>query len=501
MIQKIFIFLISFSVVICSSNNKQSDITSKLIYLSTQKDSNKIDFSIINTNDSAYFKEPKIREILYKGVATVELVPLCNVDSIYLYVNHSGGRVDTIARLFSSPYKTQWHYTSLPDQDQVHLQFGYIIFHPTGKSIASKPLPHRWVIDRNRKKSKNKYHCKQLLPPDSICIDGKLDEWKHIKRKKIDKGGFFALQWDGLYLYFAADIRSYKVISSDFVELHLDSYFTRESFADERCRSIRFSPKGRTFCIVSSKKDSINYSQNDSITVLLLEGIKSRITLGDSGYVVEAAIPFYALSSLDFPKQKIGMDISVMYSDSSNLFYGWTNKNRFSRYNPSEWGILVLHQAFFAVRFFLMIASIILGLVIILIGSTMVIHFFRTQKYEKEERKGGSDEFLAIEEAIEKMISEPQLTPAKISKEIGLSEDVICKVIKDETDSTFEQFVTNKRVSIAKKKLWDLSISFEEIAKECGFTSQDNMKEIFLSLLKTSPDDFRKRVKEFYEEE
>lgn len=495
--------MIIFYLYVHSEDNLSDakDITSKFIYLSAPKDNKRIDSSIIKTSDSAYFRKPKIRDVLYKGTATVELVPLCVVDSVYLFVKHSGDIVDTVARLSSPPYETQWDYSSIPDQDQINLQFGYVIFQPEGKKIVSNPLPHRWVIDRNKKKSGNKYHCKQALPPDTICIDGKLDEWKKAKIKKNPNGGFFALQWDGLYLYFAANIRTNKITTSDFVELHLDSYFTRGSFADEKCRSIRFSPKGRTFCIVCSKKDSINYIQNDSITVLLLEWIKNRIVLDSSGYVIEAAIPFYALSDLDFPNKKMGMDVSVMYGDSSKEFYGWTNKNQYSRYNPGEWGILVLQQAFLGVRFFLMIASIIIGTVIVLIGGTMVVNFFRTQKYEKEERKGGTDEFLVIEDAIEKMISEPQITTKKISEKTGLTEDIICKIIKNETDSTFEQFVTNKRVLLAKNKLWNLSFTLEEIAKECGFTSKNEMREVFLAILKTSPDEFRNRVKEFYEEE
>ena len=203
-------------------------------------DTIKIDSSIIFTSDSAYFNLPVAREVLNGTTTPVYLVPRCSVDSVVIYVRHSYSRCDTLARLHRPPYRIEWNYAALPDQDQIHLQFGYKMFRPEGRIIISKALPHRWVIDRTTKKSRRTYHCRQVVKPDTPVIDGRLEEWKHVRRGRIGDRGRFAIRWTSALLYFAAEVRSGDIGPSDIIELHLDPLRSRTSFASEAHRSTRF---------------------------------------------------------------------------------------------------------------------------------------------------------------------------------------------------------------------------------------------------------------------
>ncbi|MBN1575754.1 MAG: hypothetical protein JW913_04330 [Chitinispirillaceae bacterium] len=471
-----------------------------LQHLVRPPDTARIDSAVIFTSDSAWFKLPTAREVLNGTTAPVYLVPRCNVDSVVIFVRHSYSLCDTLARLLRPPYRIEWNYASLPDQDQIHLQFGYKIFRPDGRTIVSKALPHQWAIDRTMKKSRKAYHCRQAVKPDTPVIDGKLDEWKHVRRGRIGSRGFFALRWTGAVLYFAAEVRSGEIGPSDIIELHLDPHRTRGSFASEVHRSIRFGPRSRSYCFVSCDNGS-GYVQCDSIASLLKEGMAWSVSLSDTGYTIEAALPFYALSDLDFPKLRFGLDVTTRSGNSPARFEAWANSREYNRYNPSEWGTIVLHQAMLPIKIAMLAALIITGIICMVIIVIALRNFFRTERFEREEAKGGSEMLRRIRASVGEHLAEPSLTIERIAEKSGLPADVIAQTLHEELDCSFERFLCFQRINAVKKLLWNFGMPLDAIAEQCGFLSTNEMAMRFRDYLKTDPESFRIKIREIASEE
>jgi AraC-like DNA-binding protein len=466
-------------------------------HLSRKTDTATVDSSIITTGDSAFFKLPAARTLLTGTSATLEVVPHCATDSVTIFIRHSYTITDTLIRLSTPPYSTEWNFAGLPDHDQIHLQFGYLLHHSSGKTIISAPLPHQWAIDRTTRLSRKKYHCRQIVSPDSVFIDGKLDEWKRARRARINEHSTFALMWTSAFLYFAAEVRLHDINPADIIELHLDPYFTRESFASEKHRSVRFGPRSRSFCFAACPDSSTGmYRQCDSIASLLLDGISWGVTFSDSGYIIEAALPFYSLSDLDFPKLRFGLDVTTRAGTTPAHHKSWAGSGEFNRYNPSEWGTVVLHQALLPLKIALILSSIIISILLIIIIFVFIRHFYHTRRSEMKEMKGEPLMLLKIRECVGEHLADTGLNVKTTATATGLTQEQIEQVLHEELDSSFEQFLTFCRVNRAKELLWDFDMDFSEISLECGFSSPAEMEECFRRILRTDPVSFRTKIKE-----
>lgn len=458
------------------------------------------DSLVLVTSDSARFLLPAAREVLSGTSTPLHLAPVCSVDSVVLYVRHSHTRCDTLARLHSPPWRTVWDYSGLPDQDQLHLQFGYKMFHPSGKTVVSGAMPHQWVIDRTSRKSRKVYHCRQVIAPDTVVIDGRLDEWKRARLAKIGSHGFFRMQWSATHLYFAAQINAADIGQADFVELHLDPYAIRGSFASEAHRSIRFVPRSRSLCLVSCEKDSV-YRQCDSIAALVYENMSWAVSLCDSGYVVEAALPFFTLSDLVFPKLRFGIDVTALGNSPSRNFCGWANSHEYSRYNPGGWGTVVLHQAMLPLKV-AMAAGLILFLVVLATVLVIIVnHYVRLRRYEIFEEKGGSRALGLIEPCVRELLHNRELTVNNVAEKSAMGADDIERVLRRELDSTFDRYLAFQRIRRAKELLWNFSMPLDEVADKCGFESVDDMALRFRTSLNTDPESFRTKLREMASED
>lgn len=474
------------------------DSLPKLQYLTSLSDSTKIDSGKIITSDSAEILSPPLRILLTGLKTTFEIIPKCTVDSVVLYVQYSESETDTLFKGTQPPFKTVWNFTKVSDQDQIHLQFGYMLYHTNGIIIISPALPHQWAIDRNKRHSRKKYSCKQILPPDSIIIDGKLPEWK---RSRWGTAGAcrFAFRWTSKELYFAAQVKTHDISQPNGIELHLDPNQTGYSFAAREHRSIRFNPRGRTFCFVCDYNDSLSrFTQNDSIAALLLDHLRWNTTLTDTGYIIEAALPFFGLSDRDFPKLKSGFDISVR---QGNHFYNWAHKGSFNRYNPSEWGTLILRQAMLPLKIFMFAATAFIGIICLIITFLVIRHYIQNERFEREDCKGGSEQLNHLQDVLAQHYSDTSLTLDTFAKLTNLSSEMISSVLATELACDFDRFLTFKRVGSAKLQLWNFSKTIDEVAASCGFRNSEELSDHFRRYYHTDPESFRELIRDMADEE
>ncbi|MBN1758885.1 MAG: helix-turn-helix domain-containing protein [Chitinispirillaceae bacterium] len=471
-----------------------------LQHLTRPRDTVKTDSLYLTTLDSARFVNPPPRTVLTGNRSTIRLLPRCPVDSVLIFVRHSFDNVDTLAHLSSPPYSTEWDFSSLPDQDQIHLQFGYRLFHPCGRIITSKPLPHQWVISRAVKKSRKKHHCRQIVPPDTVIVDGDLSEWKRTRMAPIGTAGRFAFRWTGVFLYFAAEVTTGTITPSDFIEVHLDPALTRGSFTDERHRSIRFGPRSRSFCIVACDTGS-GYMQCDSIVSLLNEGLSWRVKTGGGGYTIEAAIPFFALSDQEFPQMRFGADVTIRSGTLPVSFVSWAGSTEYTRYNPGKWGTVVLRQAMLPLKIFIVASGILIGVICLVIVILLLRHLFNSERLEREEHTGGSEQLRAISGCIADRMTDRSLSLAEVARTTAMSTESIEAVLQRELECTFEQYLGFQRVNAAKQLLWDFDLPMDTIAKRCGFDNEEALREPFARQFHADPAVFRMKLKELSEED
>jgi AraC-like DNA-binding protein len=293
-------------------------------------------------------------------------------------------------------------------------------------------------------------------------------------------------------LYFASEVKSNEIGPADIIELHLDPCRTKSSFASEAHRSIRFGPRSRSYCFVSCNNGGA-YTQCDSIASLLQEGMSWSVSITATGYIIEAALPFYALSDLDFPNLRFGLDVTTRSGGSPAQFHAWANSREYNRYNPSEWGTIVLHQAMLPIKIAMIIGMVITALVSIAIAVVVIRHFFLTERYEREEAKGGSEAFQAIETSVKGRLADRNLTIGKVAAGAGLSTGDVIQTLREELDCSFERFLCFRRINAAKGLLWNFNIPLATVAEQCGFASTEEMTGLFQHYLKTDPGSFREK--------
>jgi len=456
--------------------------------------------------DSAKIISPALRSVISGCPVTYEIEPALPVDSALLFVRHSRGQTDTIAVVASPPYKATWNCSGVPDQDQTHLQFGYVLYRGDSLIITSPPLPHRWALLRNKPpKNLRPYRVKQLTTDvDDFKVDCDTSKWSGVQSAGMVGGNtetLFKLLWTGAKLYFIAYVRDNSISSGDYVELHLDMHRDRAVFPGINHRSLRFSPKGRNIFFVGEFAND-KYSQSDSVTQLLKDETEWKTSVVSDGYIVEAAIPFPILSDLDFPPPKVGFDVSVLDVDGKEEnFYSWAGAERFTHYSPSRWGTARIKDAAPLLKYVLIFALFISGFA--LIGFVIYLFFSHRQEAKeiKKETAGASPLTEAIVEQIEKQLSNANLGINDISKSINTSAEKINSSLMSDLGCTFEQQLTYKRVKYSQKLMRDPEITLEEIASRCGFADVDAYRKAYASQMRVAPEVSRKAMLERIQED
>jgi AraC-like DNA-binding protein len=81
---------------------------------------------------------------------------------------------------------------------------------------------------------------------------------------------------------------------------------------------------------------------------------------------------------------------------------------------------------------------------------------------------------------------------AEIGQAVGLHPDYANSIFKKAFGCTLSDYITEERISNAKRKLVATDKSITEIAFECGFNSISRFNEAFLKFNNCTPRNFRK---------
>jgi AraC-like DNA-binding protein len=445
--------------------------------------------------DSARIISPAVRMNLGNAPFDIEVVPQTGVDSVRLFIRHSAGSIDTLGTVAHAPYRFQYQCSNIPDQDQIHFQFGYTLFRDSGMTIISPPLPHRWMVKRGYWKSHTVFHAHQTTTPENFSIDGNLDDWKRVRKTRLGKFGYAKMIWTIGKIYFAAYIQDSTIGTGDFTELHFDLYNDKSDFAGKNHRSIRFGPKTRSICFTVELNDS-GFTPADSVTMLVKENMEWRTAIKNDGYVVEAAIPFFTLSDLMYPSMVSGFDITIndADSDAKNQFYSWGgNKDEYCRYSPSRWGTLKLHQAMASLHLIMLVSALFFGAVIAGIIGWLLYRHYTDSKIDKIEELQYSDMMNAIIRCIREHLSDTKCSIDTLAKKTGFEKNSLVTTIETEAKCSVDYLVLKERIALSKKLLSKEVFDIDEIIRTTGFEDQKTFENAFIDITKTTPQGFYER--------
>ncbi len=454
------------------------------------------------TLDSARIISPKQYSVIRIDSIPFEIEPLTPVDSVELFVRYSNNELKTFGIFRKAPYKAVWKDINIPDQDQIHLQFGYTLFCKSGLVINSSPTPHTWVFQQKNVNSRKRYSLRETRQKDTIKVDGDVSDWKGGKEAKIGEKARFKLLWTSAKLYFFIDVKDSSVSTGDFTELHIDLHQDRAAFSGINHRSIRFGPKSRSNAFVVDLTDS-GFVLSDSVNVRISREMEWKAKVRSDGYTIEAMIPFCVLSDLEFPPAKFGLDVSIMdfEGQGKSHFYSWAGAEQYSRYSPSRWGTASLSQAFLALK----LTFILLGAVILLVIVALVIYSIvmkrKEDKLEEMESRPVSQLTQAAVAHIEENLGNPEYNLEQMIKSLGKAEGEVVSIFEKDLDCSFDQYLTFRRIKRSQKLMSDPELSLGQIAKSCGFASYEVFETQYKKQMKTSPEISRKALLEEIREE
>lgn len=459
----------------------------------------------IVSSDSAVIISPKHYSILNQEAVEYTIKPICKVTGAVLLVNYYPSKTDTVSYLTKAPFSALWNYSRLPDQDQLHLQFGYILYHVNGDTIISTPQPHHWIVDRNIQRSKKRYTCKQARNKEEFSIDGKLDEWGRFAYARFPSGGGFKCSWTGADFFLAIEIYDPFVTYSDRIEVSFDLTRSRTQFLNINHRIISLGPKSRSFSWVIDMSDT-GYTQVDSVIIRIDEEMEWRSRLTGYGYIIEARIPFCVLSALQFPNKHFGFDISVIDVNNANQnkpqVYTWAGTEPSGRHNPNEWGTIVLRQLFFPLKILLAFSLVFIALLLLAMVYLLLYKKHKDLYYEKLEKKELSPMLKDIMHTIEYNIEKPGLCPDYIASKYGCSTPELEKAFKRELNTSCRKIITFSRIKKAKSHLTEPDSAIEDIARAAGFPDTTIFINTFKRLAGVSPEEWKKnRLEDALEED
>lgn len=98
----------------------------------------------------------------------------------------------------------------------------------------------------------------------------------------------------------------------------------------------------------------------------------------------------------------------------------------------------------------------------------------------------------------ERFISEnydEKITIQDIADEVYLTPQYLCKVFKDETGTTINNYITDMRMEKAKELLMDRNLKLYEIAAQVGYRDPNYFTRVFKRYFKMSPSEYREKNK------
>ncbi|HEX3019115.1 MAG TPA: AraC family transcriptional regulator [Chitinispirillaceae bacterium] len=171
----------------------------------------------------------------------------------------------------------------------------------------------------------------------------------------------------------------------------------------------------------------------------------------------------------------------------------WVKGNILEAYSPFIWGnTIVQPKPFFKNRLLMWSIFFVAGFVFTFIVYQILTSFKKPQKFVKFERSEvEQQQFEKIKEAIERKITQKNLSNERFAHELKMSCKRLNKLIKKFTGMSFYNYLMFCRIEIAMERLRSSHCSEASIAESCGFATVHELEKYFQKFHHTTPFKYR----------
>lgn len=115
----------------------------------------------------------------------------------------------------------------------------------------------------------------------------------------------------------------------------------------------------------------------------------------------------------------------------------------------------------------------------------------QTQMTDKPKEQ--ADPMQALYDEVERRIYDPELSLKGIAAQFGLSEKYVLQLFKKKYGETFLQYLQRRRIENARTLLSETELTVAEVARRCGYTSDQSFRRNFVQSTSLTPGEYRSK--------
>jgi AraC-like DNA-binding protein len=449
------------------------------------------------------FKVPDQKSVITAPACTLGVDSACkNIEKTEIRVryfpsNSDTAIVTTIASLYKQPFVKIWDLSNIPNQ--LTIGIGVIIevsfmdgdasgLRREGIFLAHQPVNYPPVTQLPYE-----YPWIKDFPCDTI-------------RFPLSKPGFSAftqMYWNEKAITVRVNVRdmsfdssvSQKNLEQAGIEILIDPAKKRRIYPTDDIMRFVVPLSGKPYRVTYQPlfRDGETYQLKQA-------NVRSNFDYGieeknNEGFSVTFSIPSY-LFGKSLP-QEMGYNIIVKTTDKKGkvTVLSLANAGTYNNYSPFLWpSIIILPKPVFKAQWVILLVSFFAGLLIplCLYFITVLLTKDRPRVIVIKRSEAEKREFEKVKEAIDRYVTQKDLSAAAVAAELNLAPKQLGKTIKKITGLSFKDYTMYLRTEIVCERLRSSHSSEASIAQSCGFRDIKEMDRYFKRFNHTTPQKYRR---------
>ena len=121
-------------------------------------------------------------------------------------------------------------------------------------------------------------------------------------------------------------------------------------------------------------------------------------------------------------------------------------------------------------------------------------HYEKILQAQLEDKpKAKSDPMQKLYDEVESRLYDPELSLKGLAAEFGLSEKYVLQLFKKKYGETFLQYLQRRRIENARTLLSETDLTVAEVARRCGYTSDQSFRRNFVQSTSLTPGEYRSK--------
>ena len=111
----------------------------------------------------------------------------------------------------------------------------------------------------------------------------------------------------------------------------------------------------------------------------------------------------------------------------------------------------------------------------------------------EDKPKAQDDPMQKLYDEVERRLYDPELSLKGLAAEFGLSEKYVLQLFKKKYGETFLQYLQRRRIENARTLLSETNLTVAEVARRCGYTSDQSFRRNFVQSTSLTPGEYRSK--------